>query len=411
MSGLILSILISLIFIFALWGISRSQSGIGGTAGATLFCLFWLTVCFTMSSALLTIQALLTFLGCIFCACFQAKSRSLLIMSLAVMCGVYLLLLSSFTQSMNYYAKLRKDYPMESVADRLAYEKPLTTQSKATIPLSQDVQNRLDAFEQRPNGRGRQKQLERLHNQVSADFVLAQGFGMTRMAGISRYRIEEVSTNFQPLPQAMEEEPSYEPDQEQEPLSRKSDIPAIKIRDEELLFLHDESAKDFLEPDRMGYVKDREHVAGFIAHRFQQPASDHNKSKEWQVVRLELVSLLKHKVPVAYLSKNLPRMEELKNAETRPLTEFETQALAQLRSQEDLITDQQPNVIRMVGALRAGKDCTACHSVSRGELLGAFTYELHRGNFRPLPPKPKIKPQVLVIPGEKNHALAKLPGN
>jgi hypothetical protein len=32
--------------------------------------------------------------------------------------------------------------------------------------------------------------------------------------------------------------------------------------------------------------------------------------------------------------------------------------------------------IRMVGSVRAAKDCLDCHSVDRGHLLGAFTYEL-----------------------------------
>ena len=43
--------------------------------------------------------------------------------------------------------------------------------------------------------------------------------------------------------------------------------------------------------------------------------------------------------------------------------------------------DDAPNRIRMVGSLRAGKDCMECHSIRRGELLGAFSYEL-------VPPRP-----------------------
>jgi len=55
------------------------------------------------------------------------------------------------------------------------------------------------------------------------------------------------------------------------------------------------------------------------------------------------------------------------------------QALDRLRS------DDAPNRIRMVGSLRAGKDCMECHSVRRGELLGAFSYELVP--VRPVPVK------------------------
>ncbi len=35
-----------------------------------------------------------------------------------------------------------------------------------------------------------------------------------------------------------------------------------------------------------------------------------------------------------------------------------------------------PDQIRMVGSLRASQNCLDCHSVRRGELLGALTYEL-----------------------------------
>ena len=104
-----------------------------------------------------------------------------------------------------------------------------------------------------------------------------------------------------------------------------------------------------------------------------------NPKPNFQLVRLELVSLLKHETPVAYVSKHLPQMDELRDAPTRPLDDFERHALDRLRSDEDLVIDDAPNRIRMVGSLRAGKDCMECHSVRRGELLGAFSYELIGG--------------------------------
>jgi hypothetical protein len=100
-------------------------------------------------------------------------------------------------------------------------------------------------------------------------------------------------------------------------------------------------------------------------------------------VRLELVSLLKHDPPAAYISENLPRMEDLREAPTRLLDEFEASALQKLRTGEELVVEVQPQEIHMVGALRALKQCTECHSVERGELLGAFTYRLVPANARP----------------------------
>src|SRR5262249_23112414 len=149
--------------------------------------------------------------------------------------------------------------------------------------------------------------------------------------------------------------------------------------DGELVTMHDAAALDFVNPLRMGYVRDRDHVAGFQAHRFMtmpQLASIDPPRRSWQIVRLELVSLLKHEAPAAYVSKNLPQMDELKDAPTRPLDAFEQRAVARLRSEEDLVIDDSVDRIRMVGSLRAGKSCLDCHSVRRGNLLGAFTYEL-----------------------------------
>ena len=144
--------------------------------------------------------------------------------------------------------------------------------------------------------------------------------------------------------------------------------------------MHDAGFQDFIDPDRIGFVMGRDHVAGFQSHRFTKlPAAPEQKAQprqQWQIIRLELVSLLKHEVPVAYVSENLPLMDELRDAPTRPLDEFERRALDRLRLDEDLLIDDTANRIRMVGSLRAAKSCLDCHSVQRGDLLGALTYEL-----------------------------------
>jgi len=79
---------------------------------------------------------------------------------------------------------------------------------------------------------------------------------------------------------------------------------------------------------------------------------------------------------VAYVSKNLPQMDELRAAPTRPLDPFEQQSINRLRADEDVMIDETPARIRMIGSLRASKTCLECHSVRRGDLLGALTYEL-----------------------------------
>jgi hypothetical protein len=75
---------------------------------------------------------------------------------------------------------------------------------------------------------------------------------------------------------------------------------------------------------------------------------------------------------------HLPRMDRLSSddAPTRPLDAFETDALAKLWKDEDVVVKNDGDDYRMLGSLRAAKQCLDCHSVQRGELLGAFSYSL-----------------------------------
>ena len=41
-----------------------------------------------------------------------------------------------------------------------------------------------------------------------------------------------------------------------------------------------------------------------------------------------------------------------------------------------MVTHDGP-AYRMLGSLRAAKQCLDCHTASRGDLLGAFSYALH----------------------------------
>jgi hypothetical protein len=150
----------------------------------------------------------------------------------------------------------------------------------------------------------------------------------------------------------------------------------------DLDFFHFFTTDEFLNPDGFGYIRDRQHVAGFISHRFvhypvNRPASSYGVG-HWRFESLDLISLLKHPEPVAYVSKHLPRMDELRDAPTRPLDELEAEHLAKLRAGEEVSSAQGPRRVRMMGAIRARADCLKCHSVEPNELLGAFSYDLRR---------------------------------
>jgi nitrate reductase cytochrome c-type subunit len=66
------------------------------------------------------------------------------------------------------------------------------------------------------------------------------------------------------------------------------------------------------------------------------------------------------------------------NVPTRSLDSFESKSLAQLWADEDVVVSHEGNEYRMLGSLRAARQCLECHSVQRGELLGAFSYSLRR---------------------------------
>ena len=103
-----------------------------------------------------------------------------------------------------------------------------------------------------------------------------------------------------------------------------------------------------------------------------------SKVDVWKPARIELVGLLLHQAPVVYRSTNLPRMSELKSVPTRSLDAFEMQALEELKKGEDLFVRGLDDKARMVGAIRATKQCLDCHEGQRGDLLGAFSYGFRR---------------------------------
>jgi len=139
-------------------------------------------------------------------------------------------------------------------------------------------------------------------------------------------------------------------------------------------------------------------VAGFEAHRVrfgehwsgnlrdskevleQQDIDVEDSGIAWKANRLELVSLLMHDEPLVYDVDELPNMETLSSetAKTRALDEFETKALEALKSGEELFVRATKNRILMVGSIRASEQCLSCHSVKKGDLLGAFSYEFLR---------------------------------
>jgi hypothetical protein len=224
-----------------------------------------------------------------------------------------------------------------------------------------------DSFIFQGDGRYRRRALEQLHENTVQVFVNQPGFGVTRARSISKAVLMQ-GLRMRPTPP--------QPGVRQPPASLIASVDVQKIWEpvdtpqENVFQFHEKSVVDFVNPAGFGFVQDRQHVAGFQSHQFSQvPQTEH-----WQLQTLDLVGLLLHKTPVAYVSDNLPNMDELREAPIRVLDEFEAAGLTALQQGQDLFARAGTDGMRALGAVRSTKHCLSCHGGQRGDLLGAFSY-------------------------------------
>lgn len=284
--------------------------------------------------------------------------------------------------------ELRAQYPPQSVVARLSYEESARpSREQEEIVLADAVSARLATHEASGHSY-RAHMLELLHADHYRSFATQAGFGVMRMRWVSPEDVELPPAERIRCPEAPPQPPPYPTDASTSELasSDASDNEAATIppgpSSSRLEKLHDAGVFDFADPDSLGYVRDRTAVYGFESHRIGSPLTLDDAgapaTERWQISRLELVSLLKHESSAVYVSADLPAMDELADVPTRALDEFEEGALPRLYTEEDVVIDSELNEIRMLGALRANSTCLECHQVRRGELLGAFSYVLHR---------------------------------
>jgi hypothetical protein len=263
------------------------------------------------------------------------------------------------------YARLRQEYPYESMEARLAVAPPVSG-GRLTDAAEQRLARIEGRLETGPNS-WRAYHLRRLHEDTTALFVNSPGFGVARSfrpSAASLARDEEPADPVaQPEPKAYFDWPA------------EGDPWRTPPPDDPLSQAHEESVLDFVNPRGFGFFKDRRHVAGFRPHRFSRLPE---AGEPWAVRRVDLVGLLLHQEPVAYVSENLPRMGELGEAPTRSLDGFEAFGLERLRRGEDLVAGEAAGRVRMLGAIRNATQCVRCHGGARGDLLGAFSYSLWR---------------------------------
>lgn len=298
--------------------------------------------------------------------------------------------------------QLAVDYPVVRMDELLAYEHfPALQQTAAADPVeskaahaaADDLMQRIEeSVPSEPWARNHRRaalaSLERTHDDFVAAFVSQEGFGLGRMFHVP------AQTSSIALP---EDEPvSLDPPPLESSSSRIQEQTTPVDVHASLSDFHLEQAVHFVDPRGFGWATDGDwdyfgrtgatRVRGFRPHAFREVPSGSPAGDEWQLARLELVSLLKHDPPAVYLSEHLPRMQELAShdAPTRSLNEFESKALARLLDGETIVAEENRNRITMLGGLRAARQCLQCHSVGEGHLLGAFSYEFFRKE--PLPP-------------------------
>jgi hypothetical protein len=317
--------------------------------------------------------------------------------------------------------KLRRAYPVRSLEERLAYEAAGRKRlAKSLSPAKLDFESgemqgpAIHSVEEiegelswttesllQPGSWSRAKALVAIHGMKVSDFVGAPGFGVRRMPPPLRqrdWRSTKDRVAFDKTPGWSEADagervvlPGSDASEDSSDFFNGEDgptLPAIGGLDS----MNRAAILQFTSPESWGMVTKRKHAAGFLGHNFldipaaaartrRELADEPEKAKiieRWAIRKLYLVGLLRHDAPTVYLTDALPAMDDVKTAKTRPVDEFETKALKELASGKEVAAEATTNRIRMVGAIRMATACMNCHDGNRGDLLGAFTYELIR---------------------------------
>jgi hypothetical protein len=432
MNMLFLSLAFSAVFLGSACAAYRSGSQSGGRltgffVGGFLATLFSAA----LSPPLLFNVLLLVVLG-IICRGVKASPRRFAWTAAAGTLLVYVGYSATHVPTFLEWQRIRERNPVESLAARLEYEeraiarRATTTDSaveaatevaNASVAAAPNFERRLDALEESLDDewrwRSRSSALRTIHSSYVQQFIDSPGFGVVRGGWLlTPERFADA-----PEPRVIQLPPGEFCDPDGTPsggaapheATDSNDPPAPPpVAARQLEMLHEEGLFDFINRRGWGYVRDREHVAGFQPHQFRQPpvvpaansveqqpkdvferrrwqeTSDQSSEprdadQHWQIRKLQLVSLLKHAEPSVYVTDELPRMDRLNDVPVRPLDAFERSSLRSLEQGEDVVSDSSNvNRIQMLGAIRAAKQCLNCHSVERGELLGAFSYVLER---------------------------------
>jgi hypothetical protein len=338
------------------------------------------------------LTALGLLLVCLVCLGHRPKFLQVLAIGLVVL---VIAMGGGVLMSRDYVKRLgqfRETYPLASVASLLDYEtKPASDRSRLPAadpaakfgppPLGSPAWSVLNATDDAPSHWSQRLwALRTIHASTVEQFVSAPGFGVSRISYVTADAFENNRRPAMSLPGTTEQ---YRDLNRSEPLRAVPPVapPYYTTRTEgerlelQLREIHEVGRRDFVDAEDTGWVVDRDHVAGFVPHRFSSEFRP-NQQTNFELQCLQLVSLRKFGHPMVYVTnKELPKMEEIQNIPTRELNVFEAAALDSLAKGEELCYEQRGHTVFALGALRAREQCTKCHEVERGALLGAFSYE------------------------------------
>lgn len=414
------SLIPSAVLLIGVIGFLWSPAGATGAMYFTLVLFLLQFACLPMGGFLtaFALNSLLILIGLAFHRSEKLKRARVLGICLVLTAASYGLLSFFALRSVADRQALQKEFPVESLAPRLQYELrsdnsfvPADQATVAHASFAKEVGSGRNSFRTNwveqlnealapNNSSSRNFMLRKVHENAVQTFIDSPAFGVARMLRPNAERIRDSAT-LVAQPGTSTPEPW---------LSAQSDLEQAALDDAERQTLiaglndaHDRASFDFVDPNGIGVFENRERVLGFLSHRLsrvpepivERAHHPNDSGGGWKIQSVELVSLLKFPTPQVYVSEYLPRMEELRDAPTRELDEFEQSALAKLRSGDEMADHSTLNHVRMLGALRALKQCSECHFAKPGTLLGAFSYRLERVTPRPKPVKPaKLIPQI-----------------
>jgi hypothetical protein len=278
------------------------------------------------------------------------------------------------------FHQLRERFPYVSMEERLPPAKLAPTAETLTPAAEKWLASLEDHLEHGEplswRGKARLEFLERLHEDAVGVFVNRPGFGASRMSAMFDYLLDAEPRDPTPPQPGKQPLSQWSASALQGAYSQREDADVFAG----LTSVHRDSLLDFANPKDFGLFKDRRRVLGYRPHRFSKVPVASTTEVRWTVQTLDLVGLVLHDLPAVYVSDHLPRMDELRGAPTRPPDDFETEGLKILRGGKNLFVRETKHGGRMLGAIRAARQCLGCHSGQRGQLLGAFSYTLTLGD-------------------------------